>query len=140
MPVGRTATLVVASALLFGVACGLRGNAPRPESTSLRVETKLFCGRVRPGGGVVSEEDWHAFLTEVVTPRFPRGFTVVDAAGQYLDPATHELTQERTEILWVVHDGDPASNAAIDDIAAAYRQRFDQRAVLRVDTPAAAPR
>ena len=51
---------------------------------------------------------------------------------------THEIAQERTEILVIVHDGDPAASAAMDEITAAYRQRFDQRAVLRADTRVAA--
>ena len=88
---------------------------------------------MRPDGGIVSDEQWQAFLAEEVTPRFPRGFTVLEAAGQYQDARTRDVTQERTEILLIVHTDDPAPRAAIDAIVAAYARRFAQRSVLRVE-------
>src|SRR5437016_3726037 len=45
--------------------------------------TELYFGRSIPGGGEVSAAEWQRFLADVVTPRFPNGFTIVDAAGQY---------------------------------------------------------
>lgn len=36
---------------------------------------------------MVSDEDWRAFLAAEVTPRFPDGLTVIDAAGQWRDGA-----------------------------------------------------
>ena len=37
------------------------------------VADRLFFGRAIPGGGLVSEAEWTAFLAEVVTPASPTG-------------------------------------------------------------------
>lgn len=47
------------------------------------VVEQLFFGRNMPGGQVVSDSAWINFLSEVVTPRFPDGLTVFQAAGQW---------------------------------------------------------
>ncbi len=139
MPRRHPLALVPAALLLASMtACGLRARLLPAASDKLGVETHVFCGRAKANGGVVSNAEWQTFLTDVVTPHFPRGFTVIDAGGFYSDDAAHELAQERTEILVIVHDGSATANAAIAEIVTAYRERFDQRAVLRVDTRAAA--
>jgi hypothetical protein len=43
----------------------------------------LLCfGTVKPSG-VVTPEEWAAFLAKSVTPRFPAGLTVWQASGQW---------------------------------------------------------
>jgi len=91
-------------------------------------ETLVF-GRARPGGEV-SGAEWAAFLVEVVTPRFPDGFSHWPAAGQWRG-ADGQVLREASEVLWIVHGDDPAAQARIGEVAALYRQRFDQEAVLR---------
>src|SRR5262245_20410541 len=41
--------------------------------------TELYFGRSIPGGGQVSDNEWEKFLADVVTPRFPDGFTILNA-------------------------------------------------------------
>jgi hypothetical protein len=99
------------------------------------VADRLFLGREIPGGGVVSEAEWDAFLDEVVTPRFPEGLTVWRADGQWLD-AQGLTVQEPVMVIEVLHPADAEADAAIAEIANEYRRRFRQEAVLRVTVEA----
>ena len=94
------------------------------------VRDVVYFGRNRPGGGTVSDPDWRRFLDGVVTPRFPHGLTVVDATGQWRGQSG-VVEQERSEIVTIFHAGDAASRQAIADVAAEYKRRFQQEAVLR---------
>jgi hypothetical protein len=126
-------------ALLATVACAGR---PAPTTAApvvtaacavgdtAMVRDVVYFGRNRPGGGTVSDPDWRRFLDEVVTPRFPHGLTVVDATGQWRGQSG-VVEQERSEIVTVFHAGDVASRQAIADVAAEYKRRFQQEAVLR---------
>ncbi|MGH7133147.1 MAG: DUF3574 domain-containing protein [Phycisphaerales bacterium] len=101
--------------------------AAAPES---RV-TIVFFGMASADGTGVSEQQWLAFVTEAVTPRFPDGLTVLEGAGQYLSPSDHKFVTEHSKLVLLVHDGSAASMAKIDAIAAEYQRRFKQEAVLR---------
>ena len=127
-------------ALVAVVACAGRPApraAPAPVVTAAcavgdtaMVRDVVYFGRNRPGGGTVSDADWQRFLDEVVTPRFPYGLTVVNATGQWRG-RSGVVEQERSEIVTVFHAGDAASPQAIADVAAEYKRRFQQEAVLR---------
>jgi hypothetical protein len=97
------------------------------------VRDVVYFGRNRPDGGIVSDAEWQAFLNEVVTPRFPAGLTVVDAVGQWKG-ATGVVEQERSEIVTLMHDGGPGARTAVAELAAEYKRRFRQEAVLRERT------
>lgn len=107
-----------------------------PGDTML-VRDMIYFGRNRPNGGLVSDADWQAFLEAVVTPRFPAGFTVVSAAGQWRG-ATGAVVRERAEVLTLLHVGDEPSRRAVAEIADEYRRRFGQEAVLRERAPTCA--
>lgn len=94
---------------------------------------RLYCGRSIPGGGMVSDEEWTRFVAEVVTPRFPDGLTIWRADGQWREGM--EIVREPVMVIEVLHRGDAASRAKIEEIAHHYRTRFRQSAVLRVTTP-----
>jgi hypothetical protein len=131
---------VGSSVALVAVACaGQPGPtaAPAPAVTAAcvvgdtaMVREVVYFGRNRPDGGTVSDPEWRRFLDEVVTPRFPYGLTVVDATGQWRGQSG-VVEQERSEIVTVFHAGDAASRQAIADVAAEYKRRFQQEAVLR---------
>jgi hypothetical protein len=55
---------------------------------------------------------------------------VVDATGQWRGQSG-VVEQERSEIVTVFHAGDAASRQTVADIAAEYKRRFQQEAVLR---------
>ena len=69
--------------------CPGRRNGPAAAPAApgtVMVADRLFFGRAIPGGGLVSEAEWTAFLANVVTPRFPDGLTVCPTEGQWTDP------------------------------------------------------
>ena len=62
------------------------------------LRTELYFGRSRSDGTLVSDDDWKRFLAEVVTPRFPEGFTSLNATGQYKDHSGR-IVSEPSEVL-----------------------------------------
>ena len=97
-------------------------------------ETQLFLGRDSPNGEV-TEAQWQGFLDEVVAPRFKDGFTVLDADGFYLPEGAAEAEDEKSKILIVLYPDRQSGSLALQEIAAAYVERFEQQAVLRTDRP-----
>jgi hypothetical protein len=137
----RTSVRVWNSALIASVLASLAACAshapgdPVPAAScesgdTALVRDVLYFGRNRPDGGVVSDSSWRAFLDEVVTPRFPAGLTVVDAMGQWKGQSG-QVERERAEVVTVLHPGDAAARRAVAEVAAEYKRRFDQEAVLR---------
>jgi len=86
---------------------------------------------------MVTDTEWAAFVDEEITPRFPDGLTILDAIGQYRDQSGRIL-REATKVLLIVHPTDPRSRAALEEIRALYRKRFDQESVLLLSAPARA--
>jgi hypothetical protein len=87
----------------------------------------LYFGTQKPDHTFVTDIEWTRFLEEVVTPRFPAGFTTWEANGQWRDQKG-EIERERTHIVQIV-DPDEAKLVEIIDI---YKKQFQQEAVLRV--------
>jgi hypothetical protein len=96
------------------------------------VRTELYFGLSRPDGSLIEEEDFRRFLDSEVTPRFRSGFTVIDARGQFLSE-TGALVRESSKVLVLLYSPDEGSNTSVEDIRKAYRTRFQQESVLRVD-------
>lgn len=94
------------------------------------VADRLYFGRNIPSGGEVSDSAWSAFLLDVVTPRFPSGFTVWRAEGQWLDPRG-TLVRESTMVVEILHPRGEPADSVFRRIAERYRARFHQDAVLR---------
>ena|ERR1700754_73311 len=91
---------------------------------------RLFCGLSIPDGGEVTQQNFDAFLSEVVTPRFPDGFTVWRANGLWRG------SSESTIVIEILHPADAQIEKKIQEIAEEYRKRFRQQAVMRVTTRA----
>ena len=85
----------------------------------------------------MSEAEWSAFMKDTVTPRFPDGLTVLRAQGQWRGK-DGKIVEEPSRALFLMHPGDARSDALVAEIAAAYKSRFSQEAVLRVRTPGCA--
>jgi hypothetical protein len=82
-------------------------------------------------GGSIGNNEWSEFLDAEVTTRFPRGFTVVDAHGQWQE-SNGQISKEDTRILIVVVPNNVTSAAYIGAIATAYNDRFTQDTTLLV--------
>jgi hypothetical protein len=72
---------------------------------------------------------WRAFVAESVTPRFPAGFTELEAQGHWRDGRGTTI-EEGTRIVEIVHDGELVSRERVREIAADYKHRFAQQSVL----------
>ena len=131
---------LVAAASLAGLAFSAAptlgaGATTCPSGTELFAEYRLFFGRSQGEVEVVSEEAWRAFLAEEVTPRFPDGLTVLDAAGQWRE-GSGTIVRERTKLLLVLAPPSADAMRRTDEIAEAYKHAFGQSSVLRVVTEA----
>lgn len=115
-------------------ACAARSGAGVPAAEAW-VRQELWLGAEIPAGGQVTDAMWEAFVADEVAPRFPAGFTVLEAAGHWRH-ADGAAVRERTRVLVVLHAaGDPAAERALEAIAAAYVGRFGQDAALRTTAP-----
>ena len=135
------ATFVLAAAAAIAVTGCASGPDPVlvPARTCARGQQPmrselLYFGAAMPQG-MVSAEDWRRFVDEVVTPHFPDGLTAWPASGQWRS-ADGTLLHEASWVLEIVHAPDVASDTAIVEIVAAYKQRFRQESVLRVSSDA----
>lgn len=105
-----------------------------PAGTDPFVEYRLFFGR-GTADGMVSEEEWTAFLASEITSRFPEGLTVLDAYGQWQSGSGEPIREQSKVVLILAPPGD-APREQTEAIAEAYKSRFDQESVLRAITDA----
>jgi hypothetical protein len=104
-----------------------------PGQTPALVDS-LYFGTSRPQGTVTAAE-WEAFVRDEIAPRFPKGFTLLEAQGQWRN-ADGSTAHEASHILQVAHPDDAPSSTALQQIVERYKQRFDQEAVLRLSSAA----
>jgi hypothetical protein len=131
----RRALLLLALAV---GACAQAGTPPvctAPLKPAVAID--LYFGRDKPAGGEVTDAEWGAFVTEVVTSRFPDGLSVFNSSGQYREP-TGRIVRERSKRLVVIVFDAPAHKAKVIEIVEAYKQRFGQYSVFRVEQPVCA--
>ena len=137
----RLPGLCVAAALTVlasAVQPAFGADAPAcPPGTEQFAEYRLFFGRSQGDREVVSDAAWRAFLASEVTPRFPDGLTVLDAAGQWRE-GSGAIVRERSKLLLILARPDDDAMRRTDEIAEAYKRAFGQSSVLRVITPACA--
>lgn len=84
----------------------------------------------------VSEEAWRRFLDNEVTPRFPDGFTVVSALGQWRDRRSGRIVREPSKLVIIVLPGNSDDQARLEAIAGAYKRQFQQQSVGVIVQPA----
>ena len=131
------ATVVIALVALALLSCGDGGEEPCPGGSDRYAEYQLFFGRSTADGREVNDEEWAAFVAEVVTPRFPAGLTVLDAAGQWRDDSG-TIQSERSKVLWILAAPGEETLRLIDEISREYGRRYNQDAVLRIHGTACA--
>ncbi|ROZ78419.1 DUF3574 domain-containing protein [Ramlibacter sp. WS9] len=98
------------------------------------IQDSLYFGTAKPVG-IVTPGEWADFLNKVVSPRFPQGLTVWEAAGQWRG-GDGAIVREASRVLNLLHPDDAASEKAVVEIVVEYKARFQQEAVLRVKAPA----
>ncbi len=138
------------------LACALLGgcqSAPKPEAKAPAaatapaagwVKTELYFGLApeeAEGLGLsAAEGTWRTFLAEEATPRFPDGFTVFDAYGQWRPDATAAIERVRGRVLVIVHPDAAEARAKIESLREAYKSRTGAKSVLGVETRTEPPR
>jgi hypothetical protein len=121
-----------AAAYTYGATLpGARPACAAPATPMARLE--LLFGAGRKDGGEVSDQEWRAFLDGEVTPRFPDGLTVLGGYGQWKNSAG-AIAKEPSRVLVIWHKPDADSNLRIEGVRAAYKARFGQESVMRVDS------
>ncbi len=125
--------LAASAAACAGSAAGVVPVVSCPVGDTAMVRDVVYFGRNRPGGGTVSDPEWTRFLDQVVTPHFPDGFTVVEATGRWKGQSG-AIEQEQSEVVTLLHSNDERARRAVAAIAAEYKARFRQEAVLRERT------
>lgn len=98
---------------------------------------ELFFGRNTGASEGVSDAAWQSFVADEIAPRFPDGFTIGDASGQWRGD-DGAIAAERSKRVLIVLSGAPAQQASLDAIRAAYVARFHQDSVLLVETQSCA--
>lgn len=141
----RHAALAPVLALALGACSSVHtstASAPGQVSPEVAVAAgeawvvdRMYFGRDIPGGGTVSDEQWMEFLGGVVTPLFPAGLTSWRVEGQWRD-ASGAVVREPSYIVELLHAVSAETDAAVEQIAAEYKRRFNQEAVMRVRAPA----
>jgi Protein of unknown function (DUF3574) len=123
-----TACSMGVAGVIAGVLAGTPASAcSAPLHPMQRVE--LMFGRNIHGRPGVGGTAWARFLASEITPRFPDGLTVVDAAGQWRDPAGGRLAREPSRLVIIVTAAGASADDRIAAIVAAYKQRFHQKSV-----------
>jgi len=112
----------------------IRAEVPvRPRTQEVWPRTDLYFGTQQPNGTAVPDEEFAKFVDEEVTPRFPDGLTILTGFGQFRN-SQGVLVKERSHLLILFYPPRSESNAKIEAIRTAYKQRFQQESVLRADT------
>jgi Protein of unknown function (DUF3574) len=146
---GRYRVAVGSTVLAIGTLTACTGTPPSVTAASSNAElaqqcgtngttgyarTELFFGKSIPGGGTVTDVTFAEFLDQEVTPRFPTGFTVVSAMGQYRE-TSGVIAREPSAMVILLYPRSSAedTNRKIDEIRVAYNKSFRQESVLRED-------
>jgi hypothetical protein len=140
-PRARFVLLTLVAAALSACRAQVAHTSDPAEARLLRaspgkpmLRTELSFGLKRRDGGVVSDDEWRAFLRDEVTPRFPGGLTVLDSRGQWRGP-DQKLVEEPSRVVIFLYDPtDPSAGRHIEEIRGIYKSRFDQDSVMRADS------
>ncbi|WP_367084756.1 DUF3574 domain-containing protein [Pseudomonas sp. HOU2] len=115
----------------------LQGDATRPAQAQwIRTELYFSVGTVDGKEGAVSPTRWREFLDKEVTSRFPDGFTVFDAYGQWRDHGAKEPERLSTKVIVILHENNPQNATNIEAIRLAYKRITGDLSVLRLSQPA----
>lgn len=94
----------------------------------------LYFGTAKPGG-VVTAEEWAAFLDDTVAPDFPEGLTSWTAAGRWRNSVGF-VELEASYVLQLTHNSIQEKDRAVQRIVQRYKDRFQQEAVMRIRSQA----
>jgi hypothetical protein len=94
--------------------------------------TELYFGRNIGGHKKMTNRDWKKFVEDSIIIHLS-GFTILDGNGYWNNRGKAE--SEKSKVLILIHVNSPEFDAKIERIREAYKTRFKQNSVLRVDCP-----
>jgi len=124
---------LLAAALL--AACAANPAPQCAPDQQAAIQDTLYFGTGRPHGPDVTPQEWAGFVGAEIAPRFPQGFSLLEAQGQWRN-ADGSIAHEQTHVLQLVHPADAPSERAVAEIADRYKTQFGQEAVLRLRSAA----
>ncbi len=98
----------------------------------------LYLGKAIPGRPDLTDPEWQAFLDRTVTAALPHGYTILDANGAWMNPATRNTVREATKIIVVALPDTPESLDAVNRVRQDYQTTFHQQLVGMTVEPACA--
>jgi hypothetical protein len=112
---------------------GMVAPAPACQSGQIAMSRlELLFGAGRKGKPAVNDRQWSAFVDREVTPRFPDGLTMFEGRGQWRD-GNGAVRKESMRMLVIWYAPDARRDAEVEAIRDAYKARFAQESVMRVD-------
>jgi hypothetical protein len=124
--VARLGLMAVLALILAGCATvGAPACAPGGRE---RLVADLMFGRNIGGSLGVSDRDFARFVDGEVTPRFPRGLTILDTRGQYRSSGG-TLIREPGKLITIVLSDEARDLPRLTEVAEAYKRRFRQESV-----------
>ncbi len=127
------APLLAGATLLSGCASLTPATCPAGQSPGRTAQ--LFFGRNIGDKVGVSDADFARFVDAELTPRFPDGLTVLDAAGQWRSKAG-PIVREPSKLVILALPGRAGGDDRLEAVRTAYKARFSQEAVMIVTQPA----
>ena len=109
-------------------ACAQPGTPPvctAPLKAAVAID--LYFGRDKPGGGEVTDAEWGAFVTEIVTSRFPDGLSVFDSSGQYREPNGRIVRERSKRLVVIVFDSDVTTKPSVQDALLRLKSEIEGR-------------
>jgi hypothetical protein len=131
--------------MLAGVLLALPGSTARadmagaqpgiscPTKAALMARLELLFGMSRRDAAPISDAEWQSFVDQEVTPRFPDGLTIVQGYGQWRN-SKGVIAKENSRVLMIWYEPKTDTDERIEAIRDAYKARFQQESVMRVDS------
>jgi hypothetical protein len=119
--------LAVAILLTFVSSASAQSSCHAPQQAR-QIAQLLFGRNIRDRLGV-SAAQWARFVDREISPRFPDGLTVLDAAGEWRDTTRKTIVHEPSKVVEIVLPGKDDDGERLDAIAEAYKKRFHQQSI-----------
>lgn len=127
----RASAIVIVTLGLLGYLGGSHA-AECATPARLMARVQLLFGTTLADGQALAEADWQKFVDEEVTPRFPEGLTELAGRGQWRRP-DGAISHEPSRVLLIWYSPATDKGRDIEAVRAAYKTRFKQLSVMRVD-------
>jgi hypothetical protein len=125
-PIFMRSTLAILFMLVFAGIAQAQSECRVGKSQQV---AELMFGRKIGDRIAVSDTAWARFVDREITPRFPDGLSVIDARGQWRDSEKNRIVREPSKLVQIVLPGKAEDDAHLNEIAEAYKKKFQQQSV-----------